>query len=194
MHFQDYYIKGPYNQYKSVAIFKMACKIIRGMDVKGFPFRIDERTHVLLSGLIGALNSSNARMQSLMQDQCVITFDKSVGNGVDTMARFTKDGLILRYALSTIVKNNQDISGWLNGMHGKLQKQKKDQLKPVLNRCFVDVIASYNGTVNYYLTYMVAHSDESIAQDTPQGSLYATESLNVPRRKEPARKESAGFW
>ena len=149
------------------------------MDIKQFPFRIDDRTHVFLSGLVTASNQSGGKIQSLVNGTCSILFEKRNGLGLDGNIAFTPEAVKIQYTISSITKQNKEVAGWLNRYHAFLQKSKNDALVPIVNRCFVEIHAFYDGRLEYYLTYMVAHSDESIAQDTAQGSLYHRGGLSI---------------
>lgn len=150
------------------------------MDINKFPFRLDERTHAFLSGLIAISSQSGCKLQSMVHGTAVILFDKELGPGIDCNVAFTPDAIKLQYTLKSISKDKA-VSNWLNQYHSGLQKQKNATLVPVINRCFVEVHASYDGRLQYFLTYMVAYPDESIAQDTPQGKLYFQSGLQLSR-------------
>lgn len=165
--------------------------------VESFPFRLDENTLSLVRGLIQTFVSHNARMQSASRaGEAAILFDKQMaGNSIDVNFAFDQDGLILSYPLQAIGKSG-GIRDWMNTFHAQLQTQKKGALTPIKARCFVTVKAFYNGQLHYYLTYMVTHEDNTIAQDTPQGKLYATSSLFAPVASQPAAstQASGGHW
>lgn len=151
------------------------------MEVSTFPFRIDERTHNFLSGVVSSAINNGCRMQSLVQGQCSLLVDKKEGKGLDGNIIFQPDGVVLTYPIRAVAKQDRNSAKWLNNYHSFLQKSRKSVFEPVMPRCIVTVKAFYDGRLEYYLTYMVAYEDESIAQDTPQGALYARDSLSIKR-------------
>jgi hypothetical protein len=149
----------------------------------------------MITALITALRAHDARIQSLVQGRCSILFDKKHGVP-DVNVTFLPEGLSLEYGLKSVANSNKDAAQWLNQYHAFLSKQKKDTLSPVEPRCTVMVKVGYNGMIQYFLTYMVAHSDNSLAQDTAQGALFHSEGLSVARSSSPeqAASEPAGHW
>lgn len=148
------------------------------MDVKTFPFRLDKHTRALMTALIGALASHDARIQSLVRGECTILFKKK-HDVPDINVVFLPSGIMFQYSLKTIAAKNPEVVKWLNSYHTFVSGQKKDTMKPVPQQCFVQVQAGYNGMLQYFLTYMVAYPDESIAQDTAQGALFASEGIGI---------------
>ena len=168
------------------------------MNLNEFPFRVDERTHAFLSDITGAMVRNRCKFQSLVQGQVSLLVQKDKGVGLDGNVIFTPEGVVVTYPIKAISSQDRKAAAWLNRYHGFLQKQKKSELRPVINRCFVMVKCFLNGNMEYYLTYLVAYEDESIAQDTAQGALYAKEILNigrVARQQVPeGSQESGGHW
>ena len=165
------------------------------MNLETFPYRLDGHTRSFLTALVTSLTTHHAKLQSLTQGQCSLLFKKSIG-APDANIVFTHEGVSLRYSLMSLAKKDENTRLWLNKYHGFLENQKGDQLTPVLPRCDVLIKASLNGTLQYYLTYMVQYSDESIAQDTAQGSLYATEGLGINVESPPPASvpQASGRW
>jgi hypothetical protein len=137
------------------------------------------------------LSGHRAKLQSLTQGQCSLLFDKTTGSP-DANIIFTHEGITLQYSLMSVAKLDEGTRLWLNHYHAFLEKQKKQKMTPVLPRCNVIIKASLNGTLQYFLTYMVQYPDESIAQDTAQGSLYATEGLGINIESPPPARRPAG--
>lgn len=169
------------------------------MKLDTFPFRLDQNTLSLVSGLLSALMSHNAKLQSHARGGGLsVLFDKSKTKGtMDVNVTFTDEAIILQYPLQALRKDSK-IRSWLNAYHAHLQKTKKDTLTPVMSRCFVTVKAFYTGQLQYYLTYMVSYPDDSIAQETPQGALYASEGLLGVRAPAQASDDASdaggGVW
>jgi len=171
------------------------------MDINAFPFKVDDRTHTFLSAFVTASRQSQCRIQSLINGTCSILFDKNKDGGLDGNIAFTHEAIKIQYTVKSIASKDPEVASWLNKYHSTLQKQKKDTLTPIVNRCFVEVHAFYDGRLEYYLTYMVAHSDESISQDTAQGTLYNRSGLNIgrqePSQPSPEQRpegQSPGHW
>ncbi len=162
------------------------------MKLETFPYRLDSHTRSLLASFVSMLAGHKAKLQSLTQGQCSLLFDKTVG-APDANIIFTSEGISLQYSLMSIAKKDDSTKLWLNKYHKFLEVQKKNPLVPVLPRCTVLIKTSLTGTIQYFLTYMVQYPDESIAQDTAQGSLYATEGLGVDAASpSPAASEPSG--
>jgi hypothetical protein len=159
--------------------------------VEDFPFRLDEHTLSLVSDIISALARHNSRLQSQTRGgSASVLFDKEKVKGVqDVNVTFDPEGMLLQYPLQAIRRDEQ-IRAWMNTFHAQLQKQKGSPLTPDKGRCFVTVKAFYNGQIHYYLTYMVAYPDNSLAQDTPQGALYASAGLPGIARAPQAKAEA----
>jgi len=144
------------------------------MDLQDLPFRLDETTNQFFAGLMEACIRSKAKIQGMMGGSIVITF--GARDVIDVRCDFTSEFAQLHYPLRAVADDNDELKAWLKNLHKKLE-QNKGELRPVVPRCFISVKIYYDGTVEYYLTYMCAHPDDSLAQDMPQGSLYARESL-----------------
>lgn len=162
------------------------------MEVNTFPFRLDEHTRAFVGELVSAMSRNGAKIQSLMQGQCALLFDKSIPGALDAQMSFGNDGITLSYSLMAIAKIDEPTRSWLNKFHDYLVKQKKSTLTPVLPRCLAQVKISREGVIQYFLTYMVQYPDESIAQETPQGKLYATEGVGAI--KATATKPAGDQW
>lgn len=151
------------------------------MDENTFPFRVDNRTRSFLSALIGALAEHDVRLASPAGGVQVQFQNKGADQRttVDAPIAFTEHGLQMQLAMNAVAKSNPKAMAWLGQYHNFLQSGRGQSFTAIPQRCNVVVEARTDGQLKYFLTYMVAHEDGSLAQDTPQGKLFATEALHV---------------
>lgn len=167
------------------------------MQVETFPYRVDDRTRIFLSSIIGALQVSNARITSPGRGINVQYLDKNPGSAlpIDGPIAFMKDGVQIIHMMQAVAKSSDSARTWLRRFNeyisGASVRQGKGPLMPVAQRSFVLVEARYDGSMKYYMTYMAAHEDETLAQDTPQGRLYATEALATPQQPQAIQQTQA---
>ena len=148
------------------------------MDEQSFPFRLDARSRAFLANLVGVLQSHEARFSSQAGGVQLQFLNKGTNpTTIDAPVAFTGKGLQMNVPLNAVAKTNTQSAKWLRQYHSFLSKSRGQAFTPVPQRCSVTVEARVDGQLKYHLTYMVAHEDGSLAQDTPQGLLYATEAL-----------------
>lgn len=151
------------------------------MQVETFPYRINERTKKFLFDLISILVENDVRLAATTSRTQILFLNKGGDSTtIDLPITFGNQGVTATIALNAVAKMDHDSGVWLRSFHQFTLKSKPDVV-PVVERCHVTVEARFDGTLKYYLTYMVAHKDGSLAQDMPQGRLYATESLAASR-------------
>lgn len=162
------------------------------MDIKDLPFRLDDRTAGFFAGLVGACQRSKAKLQGSI-GSVILLFDGK--DTADVRCDFTSEFMQLHYPLRAVADGNDELKAWLKNLHATLE-QNRGNLRPVVPRCFISVKVFYDGNVEYYLTYMCAHPDNSLAQDMPQGTLYARESVafrteaGATVKKQPVAKDA----
>jgi hypothetical protein len=163
------------------------------MDESTFPFRVDSRTRLFLSALIGVLAEHDVRLASPAGGVQVQFQNKGTDKRttVDAPIAFTQDGLQMPLPMNAVAKSNPEAMKWLGQYHNFIQQSRNQNFTAIPQRCNVVVEARTDGQLKYYLTYMVAHEDDTLAQDTPQGKLYATEALHVPAPASPASQPAA---
>jgi len=111
----------------------------------------------------------------------IIFTEKNGGVPMDAHVFATPDGMAIRYPLNNVAKSDPKTMEWLRQYHSSLSNVLKAPGTPAAELSVVMIEATYNGQLKYYLTYMVRYADQSLAQDTPQGRLYATEPLLLAR-------------
>jgi hypothetical protein len=148
----------------------------REMQEESFPFRLDQRTHRTVSGLVALMVREKFNFQATVGRTQMLFLDKEEGIPIDAPVSFSSEGITLSYPLNAIAKYDLQSKTWLRQFHQYLVS-KRGNLVPVSERCGVAVEARYDGQIKYHLTYMTAHDDGSLAQDMPQGKLYAVEPL-----------------
>ena len=158
------------------------------MQEETFPFRLDPRTQRTISGLVALMVREKFNFQATVGRTQMLFLDKDSGIPIDTPISFSSEGVTLSYPLNAVAKYNPQAKQWLQKYHQFLVS-KRGNLTPVSERCGVTVEAKYDGQLKYYLSYMTAHDDGSMAQDMPQGKLFATEPLFL--QAEPALPEPA---
>ena len=148
------------------------------MNESTFPYRVDELTRKFLADLVAILQNSNARFASHSSGVQIQFLDKGTeSKTIDGPMAFTQTGLRLTLPMNAVAKTDTKAASWLRKYHDFISRQRNENFTPVPPACKVIVDAKVDGRLEYYLTYMVAHGDGSLAQDTPQGKLYATEAL-----------------
>lgn len=170
------------------------------MDESTFPFRVNDRTKQFLSALVGVFQAYDVRLASPASGVQVQFQNKGTDRStVDAPVAFTQDGLQMAIPMNAVAKSNPQAMQWLRQYHEHIQRSRGQTLNAVPQRCRVVVEARVDGQLKYYLTYMVAHEDGSLAQDMPQGRLYATEALHAspantysPPASQPAASQPAG--
>jgi hypothetical protein len=166
------------------------------MDEQSFPFRLDARSRAFLANLVGVLQSHDARFSSQAGGVQLQFLNKGANpTTIDAPIAFTGQGLQMNVPLNAVAKTSPQSAKWLRAYHSFLSKGRGEDFSPVPQRCSVTVEARTDGQLRYHLTYMVAHKDGSLAQDTPQGLLYATEALGagaVVMPADSADNQSAG--
>jgi hypothetical protein len=171
------------------------------MEPSTFPFRVSERTRQFLADLMVAMSNSNARFSAASGRMYVQFLEKGQEpKDIDAAVIFTGEGIQLILPMNGVARTNSKSMAWLKKYQGFIN-QSRGNLVPVSDRCNVLVEATVNGQIKYYFTYMVAHEDGSMAQDMPQGHLYATEGLHTPARQPaqpasqaPAEPAEAAEW
>lgn len=163
------------------------------MDESTFPFRVDGRTREFLSALVGVLQAYDVRFASRAGGVQVQFQNKGQDRTtVDAPIAFTQDGLQMAIPMNAVAKSNKKALDWLRSYHDFIQRSRNKQFTAVPQRCNVVVEARVDGQMKYYLTYMVSHEDGSLAQDMPQGRLYATEALHAsPANSRPASQQAS---
>lgn len=162
------------------------------MDEQSFPFRLDARSRAFLANLIGVLQSNNARFSSAAGGVQLQFLDKGANSTtIDAPVAFTTSGLQMNVPMNAVAKTSQKSATWLRQYHSFISKNRSESFTPVPQRCSVTVEARVDGQLRYHLTYMVAHEDGSLAQDTPQGLLYATEALGAASAPVPAQQAAS---
>lgn len=161
------------------------------MDESTFPFRVDSRTRAFLSALVGALAEHNVRLASPGSGVQVQFQDKGdVRTTIDGPIAFTQDGLQMALPMNAVAKSNPGAMAWLSKYHQFIQSSRGEHFTAIPQRCNVVIEARTDGQLKYYLTYMVTHEDGSLAQEMPQGKLYATEGLFAPPASQPAAQQA----
>jgi len=170
------------------------------MQEETFPFRLDTRTRQAISDLAAAMMRHKFSFQGTVGRTQMLFFDKDEGIPIDVPINFSTKGVTLDYPMNAVAKYNPESRQWLQKYHQFLVAARGN-LDPVPQRCHVTIEADQSGQLRYYLTYMTTHPDGSLAQDMPQGKLYASEPLflpashaepaSMPKPKEPA--EPAGW-
>jgi hypothetical protein len=150
------------------------------MDESTFPFRVSGRTKEFLSALVGAFQAYDVRLASSAGGVQIQFQNKGTERDtVDAPVAFTQEGLHMSLAMNAVAKSSPQAMTWLRQYHDYIQQSRSQTLTAIPQRCRVVVEARVDGQLKYYLTYMVAHDDGSLAQDMPQGKLYATEALHA---------------
>lgn len=149
------------------------------MQVESFPFRLDSRTQETLADLVALMSRREFSFQATVGRTQVLFFNKQEGVPIDVPINFATDFITIHYSLNAIAKYNPTSRKWLQDFH-RFLISKHGNLTPVIERCGVSIEARHDGQLRYFLTYMTAHDDGSLAQDMPQGKLYHTESLFMP--------------
>jgi hypothetical protein len=165
------------------------------MQVENFPFRLDDNTYKTISGLIQALSDNDAFLTSISRGNVVLMFRNKTASAMDVEMSFFEEGIQLSYPMTPLAKSSEKISAWLKNLHGEIQKHvgEGNEVTPHVPWCHVAVKAFYEGRIEYYITYMVKYtSDNTVAQDTPQGALYATEPLDTKVRGRNLEPEAPG--
>lgn len=161
------------------------------MEISTFPFRVSERTRQFLADLMFAMSNSNARFAAASERIHMQFLDKgSEPTEIDAPVRFTKDGVQVVLTMNGVAKTSPESLEWLKRYQSFIV-QSHGNMVPISNRCHVMVEATASGQIQYYFTYMVAHEDGTLAQDMPQGRLYATEGLHAPARQQAQQAEQA---
>ena len=161
------------------------------MDESTFPYTVDERTRLFLSDLVSLLQSHDVRFASHAGGVQVQFQNKGQQRTtVDAPLAFTQDGVQMAIPMNAVAKSNAGALEWLRKYHTFLENSRGESFTAIPQRCNVVVEARVDGQIRYYLTYMVAHEDRSLAQDTPQGKLYKTEALSAPSARKPASQQS----
>ena len=163
------------------------------MDEKTFPFRLDARTSAFIADLIGIMQNHDLRLSSRAGAVTIQFLNKGTQSGtIDSEIAFTPNGVQMNLSMNAVAKNNPASATWLRQYHAFISRNR--QLTPVPSRCSVTVEGRVDGQLKYYLTYMVAHEDGSLAQDMPQGRLYHTTALGSaqPVHQPPQPAAAAG--
>ena len=171
------------------------------MEVSTFPFRVSERTRQFLADLMVAMSNSNTRFAASSGKVYVQFLEKGAEPlEIDAPVIFTQSGIQMVLPMNGVAKTHPESLTWLQRYQNFIT-QKRGNLVPISDRCNVMVEATADGQLKYYFTYMVAHEDGSLAQDMPQGRLYATEGLHAPARQQappaqqaPAQQASDAAW
>jgi hypothetical protein len=162
------------------------------MDETTFPYRVDDRTRAFLATLVSVMDESQVRFASHTGGIQVQFLDKGTESAtIDAPVAFLQEGLRMVLPMNAVAKTNPKAAGWLRKYHQYLENTRREQFTPLPTLCKVTVEAKVDGRLEYYLTYMVAHSDDSPAQNTPQGKLYATEPLYGKQASKPAGKPAS---
>ena len=163
------------------------------MDESTFPYRVDDRTRLFLSGLISIMQEHNVRLAAPAGRVQLQFLDKGTqSTTIDAPMSFTPDGIQITLPLNAVAKTSKPARTWLRGYQEFIVRGRNENLSPVPQRCSVSVEARVDGQIKYYLTYMVSHEDGSLAQNMPQGRLYATEALHIGQKlAEPADQQAS---
>jgi len=173
------------------------------MNENTFPFRLDERGRAFLSALVGVMQQYDARFASHSGGVQVQFLEKGTSSRtIDAPISFTQDGAQMSIPLNAVAKTHPQSREWLKRYQAFVNKSRGEQMEPVPQRCYVMVDARADGQLRYHLTYMVSHGDGSLAQDMPQGYLYATEALNAaasvpaskPASSKPRQQQERASW
>lgn len=163
------------------------------MDETTFPFRIDGRTKLFLSALAGVLSEHDVRFASSAGGVHAQFQNKGENRTtIDAPLAFTQDGLQMSMPMNAVAKSNPSALAWLRKYHDHLQRSRGESFEAVPQRCSVVVEARTDGQLRYYMTYMVTHEDGSLAQEMPQGKLFATEALFAAPASQQAGSKQAG--
>lgn len=162
------------------------------MDEKSFPYRLDARTRGILAGIMQVLIAGGATLQSPGASPITILFDnKDRGVPMDAPVYATNKGIALVYRMNNVAQAHPQTMDWLKKYNSYISRRLKAPATPAAERCTVMVEATYEGQVNYYFTYMLRYEDDSLAQDTPQGLLVATEPLMLAASQQATRATPA---
>lgn len=162
------------------------------MDERSFPYRLDSRTRGVLAGIMQVLINANATLQSPGASPITILFDnKERGVPMDAPVYATDKGIALIYRMNNVAKADPATMEWLKKYNSYISRRLKAPATPAAERCTVMAEATYGGQVNYYFTYMLRYEDDSLAQDTPQGLLVATEPLMLASQQQAAPAKQA---
>jgi hypothetical protein len=172
------------------------------MEENTFPYRLDDRTRSSLAGLMQVLISSGAQLQSSSMPMTILFTDKEGGVPMDAQLYMSASGISLVYPMNNVAKADPESKAWLNRYNLFISRRLKEPAVPAAERCTVMVEATYGGQLKYYFTYMMRYADNSLAQDMPQGRLYATEPLSMPglasprraRPAQPASEQASADW
>lgn len=141
------------------------------------PWDISERQYRVLSGIFLTLYNNNSSIESLGREVPLL-FHERDQDEVDTVISFNSDSIVARFMLQPIAIASNEVKSWLGSYHERLkQRLRSDDIKPVIENCFIEIHFSEQG-VRYFLTYICAHADNSLAQGVPQGLLFRQRPLN----------------
>ena len=161
------------------------------MEVETFPYRLDVRARDALAGIMQALVLSNSKLQSASTPMTLLFGDKEDGQPLDAQIWMGGDGIALVYPMNNVAQTDPKILDWLKRYNAFLTRSLKSAALPAAERCTVMVEATYGGQLKYYFSYMMRYEDESLAQDMPQGRLYATEPLHMSHAVQAQQTEQA---
>lgn len=172
------------------------------MDIDTFPYRLDVRARDALAGIMESLVLSSAKLQSASTPMTLLFSDKEDGQPMDAQIWMGSDGIALVYRMNNVAQTDPKILDWLKKYNAFVTRSLKSAATPAAERCTIMVEATYGGQLKYYFSYMMRFEDESLAQDMPQGRLYATEPLHMShaaqakqaKRAEPASQQEEISW
>lgn len=159
------------------------------MDIATFPYRLDTRARDALAGIMQALVLSNSKLQSATTPMTLLFADKEDGLPLDAQIWMSAEAIALIYRMNNVAQTDPKVLDWLKKYNAFITRSLKSPALPAAERCTVMVEATYGGQLKYYFSYMMRYEDESLAQDMPQGQLYATEPLHMSHA---AQAERAG--
>ncbi len=162
------------------------------MEIETFPYRLDARARDALAGVMQALVQSNSKLQSASTPMTLLFSDKEDGLPLDAQIWMGTDGIALVYRMNNVAQTDPKILDWLKKYNAFVTRSLKSAALPAAERCTVMVEATYNGQLKYYFSYMMRYADESLAQDMPQGRLYATEPLHMSQAQQAPQAKQAG--
>lgn len=161
------------------------------MEVETFPYRLDVRARDALAGIMQALVLSNSKLQSASTPMTLLFSDKEDGQPLDAQIWMGSDGIALVYRMNNVAQTDPKILDWLKKYNAFITRSLKASATPAAERCTIMVEATYGGQLKYYFSYMMRYEDESLAQDMPQGRLYATEPLHMSHAVQAKQAERA---
>jgi hypothetical protein len=147
------------------------------MDEKSFPYRLDNRARSVLAGMMLALIQGDGLLQSSQMPITLLFENKENGLPLDSPIYMMRDGIRVSYRLNNIADTCPKCLDWLKKYNQFISGRLKSSAVPAAERCMVQIEAGYDGTLKYYFYYMMRYEDNSLAQDMPQGILFATEPL-----------------